>query len=251
MDPERVQGVGLFGLAALTWAYFPHVALHFGTWLTTMGLTGFTLGGMFKLGESRQVIESIEIIKSGADAGKLKINVSMRLFIRSSIIADVNSIQGMVPMTVDDVGEKDSEANLVVIQNYLNTATGQQEERGYFVLPADAHRDHNMLDYIMSNKNGNSPDDSTADSFRDLMLEDFNTKAKSGGLNRIAQQLVQSGYDKPGSDGAIDIMIDRDHKSVDTNLQKMKKHYGDADLNNMTPQEFYQNYKKIASGITV
>ena len=48
MDPERLKGLGCFGAALGLWAYFPHVALVLGNNLTTLGLVGLSLGGMFK-----------------------------------------------------------------------------------------------------------------------------------------------------------------------------------------------------------
>ena len=48
MDPDRLKGLGCFGAALGLWAYFPHVALVLGNNLTTLGMVGLSLGGMFK-----------------------------------------------------------------------------------------------------------------------------------------------------------------------------------------------------------
>jgi len=44
-------------------------------------------------------------------------------------------------------------------------------------------------------------------------------------------------------------MIDNDDNSVDANLNNMREFYGEEEIAKMTPEEFYKNYKKFASGM--
>jgi len=44
-------------------------------------------------------------------------------------------------------------------------------------------------------------------------------------------------------------MIDKDDNSVDENLNNMREFYGEEEIAKMTPEEFYKNYKKFASGM--
>ena len=44
-------------------------------------------------------------------------------------------------------------------------------------------------------------------------------------------------------------MIEKDDNSVDENLNAMREFYGEETLAKMTPEEFYKNYKKFASGL--
>ena len=55
LDPNRLTGLGYFGLAGATYAMFPHVALLLGPTLTTSLMTAASLGGMFKLSDRNQV----------------------------------------------------------------------------------------------------------------------------------------------------------------------------------------------------
>jgi hypothetical protein len=62
--------------------------------------------------------------------------------------------------------------------------------------------------------------------------------------------IANAGYDKVGNNAAIDRLIDKDDKSIDSNLKAMQDFYGPKQLEEMTPSEFYANYKKFASGVT-
>ena len=53
-------------------------------------------------------------------------------------------------------------------------------------------------------------------------------------------------YMKKASARSIDIQIERDTSDVDSNLELMKKIYGDKKLNEMSPGEFYTAYQKFA-----
>jgi len=70
LDPSRVHGVGYFGLAGVTWAMFPHVALMLGPTLTTSLMTVASLGGMMKLNE-KGYVNSISLVGEGEHAGKV------------------------------------------------------------------------------------------------------------------------------------------------------------------------------------
>jgi hypothetical protein len=61
--------------------------------------------------------------------------------------------------------------------------------------------------------------------------------------------MVNSTYNRSGNESALDTMIDKDDASVDTYLNSMREFYGEEELAKMTPEEFYKNYKKFASGL--
>lgn len=71
------------------YSYFPYIALQLGGSLTTFSITAASLAGMYKLNESN-VVNSIEFVKEGEHAGKLKINVSTSFLLSKNIIADVS-----------------------------------------------------------------------------------------------------------------------------------------------------------------
>jgi hypothetical protein len=46
MDPKRLYGLGYFGVGAMTYAYFPHMVLHFGQTMTTFAMISSAFMGM-------------------------------------------------------------------------------------------------------------------------------------------------------------------------------------------------------------
>jgi hypothetical protein len=82
------------------------------------------------------------------------------------------------------------------------------------------------------------------------MTDQFDLKVKSGGMGYIAVSIANAGYDRVGSNSAIDRLIEKDDKSIEFHLEAMKDFYGQKQIEAMTPADFYLNYKKFASGIT-
>lgn len=167
-------------------------------------------------------------------------------FTSKNVVVSVSDTQSQLSIGNDDLGENDLESNLVTLKNYQDGTETVAE--GIFLLPADSYKDLNMLDWVLSIKTNGA--DSTMDMFNDLMSEQFDLKAKTGGMGYIAVTIANAGYDRVGSDGAIDRLIEKDDKSIDSNLAAMTEFYGPKQIEAMTPAEFYSNYKKFASGIT-
>lgn len=245
LSPNRLNGLGYFGLAGFTYMYFPYMAMHFGHNLSLFAMSAASVVGMLKFNE-RNVINSIEFIREGADAGKLLFNVSTSPFTSKNIVASVAQVQGQLSLGNDDMGENDLESNLVEIRNYHDG--NELKEHGTFILPADSWKDFGLLDWVLSIKTNGQ--DSTEDLFNDLMREQYDLKASTGGLGYLQVAIANAGYDRVGSGAAIDRLIEKDDKSIEGNLQAMKEFYGPKALESMTPAEFYTNYKKFASGIT-
>jgi len=80
---------------------------------------------------------------------------------------------GLASLGNDDLGEEDLESNILLVQNYIDKATGSTVEGGEFILPADSYRDTKALDWILAPKRA---DDSTADLFSDLVSTEFKAR---------------------------------------------------------------------------
>lgn len=109
MDPNRLNGIGLFGLAGATYAMFPHVALLLGPTLTTSLITASSLGGMIKLND-RGYVNSIRM---GENSGDVEFNISTSPFTSRSLVANINDVQGVFSLGNDDIGEDDLECNVI------------------------------------------------------------------------------------------------------------------------------------------
>lgn len=247
MDPTKLKGLGCFGLSAFTYAYYPYVALHLGQTLSTFMMGTFAVAGMHLLSQREPIINTIEIIKEGEHAGKLKINYQETLLSSKTIIAAVNNVMGMVSLGNDDVGEDDVESNVVSIENYLDTSTGEIVDSTQLVLPGDSYRDITLLDWILSIK---SEDDSTDELFNEYMTTNWQEKIDNvPKLNAVTLSMINAGYDRTGFAGQLDKQIDSNDSEVDKNIMAMREFYGEAEIAKMTPAKFYENYKKFSSGI--
>lgn len=81
-----------------------------------------------------------------------------------------------------------------------------------------------MLDWVLSFKpQGESFDEL----FNDLMLEDYNAKAETGGLNPVTVSLINSGYDRVGAEAAVDADIDNNDQKTEETLKNMREFYGE------------------------
>ena len=195
MSPSKLYGLTYFGIAATSYQLFPYMALHFGATLTTTGIAASLLAGMYNLNE-RNVVNSIEFVKDESSPynGKLKFNVSTGpLYTSKDIYADVKECQAMLSLGNDDLGEKDVDGNVVSLRSHWEN--GQLIENGgeLLTLPADAWKDENMLDWVLSIKNADSFSGSSLDAvFNECMLEDFNLKVESGGFSAIDVAVANS-----------------------------------------------------------
>ena len=88
LSPKKLTGLGYFGFAGLSYMYFPYMAMHFGQSLTLLAMSGASVMGMYNFNE-RNVINSIEFIKDGVDAGKLLFTVSTSPFTSKNVVVSV------------------------------------------------------------------------------------------------------------------------------------------------------------------
>lgn len=109
MDPGRLHGLGLFGLAGATYSFFPHVALLLGPTLTTSLITVSSLGGMLKFNE-RGLVNQIRL---GENSGEIVLSVSTSPFTSRTLVANIKDVQGVFSVGNDDLGEDDLETNVL------------------------------------------------------------------------------------------------------------------------------------------
>merc|ERR1711935_552869 len=182
LDPTKLKGVGCFGLAGFTYAYYPQMVMHFGSTLTTLTMGFACLAGMNLLGQRDPIVNTIGVLSEGEHAGKLEITIQESLVGTRTIIVHSADVMGLASLGNDDVGEDDFESNIISVQNFLDVGTGETVGAAQFILPADSYRDVKTLDWILSIKNVG---DSTLDSFNDLMNEEFARKSAAPKLSTI------------------------------------------------------------------
>jgi len=122
MDPKKLTGLGYFGIAAFTYAYYPHMVLHFGHSLTYFSMIASSFMGM-KTFQDRNVINSIEMVKDGEHAGKILLSVSTSPFSSKNVVAHPKDVQGVFSLGNDGLGEDDLETNMVHVKNFLDQSS--------------------------------------------------------------------------------------------------------------------------------
>jgi len=71
--------------------------------------------------QERDVVNSIEVVKDGENAGKILIEVSTSPFTSKSILANPQDVQGVFSLGNDGMGEDDLESNLVFVSKYTES----------------------------------------------------------------------------------------------------------------------------------
>lgn len=176
----------------------------------------------------------------------MKFNVSVSPIASKNYFVAVGKVQSLISLGNDDKGEDGIENNLVQLVDPVD-GSGEVTAEQFFVLPADGFKDQNMLDWVLSVKS--EGEDSTVDDlFNEVMAEQFDAKAKTGGMSQLAVFAATGAFDKVLDSSFVDQAIEKNDASLDDNLKKMQEFYGEEQIARMTPSEFYQNYKKFASG---
>lgn len=85
----------------------------------------------------------------------------------------------------DDVGEEDVDNNVVQINNFTDES-GNQVETDTFMLPADAWRDQETLEWVISNKGKQTESLDLLNDFNDLISQNFHKKITNyGGMSSL------------------------------------------------------------------
>ena len=167
LDPHRVKSFSYFALSGALWAYSPFVAATFGQSLTTLAIATSAITGMTKFSENN-VINNITVCSEGEHTGMLELVVSTSPISSRTIHANMNDCHAVFAMSNDDIGEEDVDNNVIQINNFVDDS-GNVIDTDTFTLPADAWRDQETLEWVLSNKGKQSESLALLDSFNDLV----------------------------------------------------------------------------------
>jgi hypothetical protein len=135
-------------------------------------------------------------------------------------------VKSVVALGADDLGHDDLEANLIEVSEWACAQSGEVcSDPTPFVLPADAFRDKNMLEWILSNK---SAEDTTHDDFNDLMVTRFEATEPIKGL--AALEVGSTGFANQHLPDQIMDSIDNEDQVTEANLIEMQSRYGKDNL---------------------
>lgn len=116
-------------------------------------------------------------------AGHLLISIQKSPIVTTDVFVHPRDVHAVCSLGNDDLGNDDTENHLVHIEQFTTISGETLSPNSYYVLPADAFKDKDLLDHILSKQ---SPDETTFDDFNDLMVSQFNERVSSGGLKGLA-----------------------------------------------------------------
>jgi hypothetical protein len=147
----------------------------------------------------------------------LLVNVGESAFTSSEIVVDVKDIHSMVALGNDDFGESGNDGNVLNISRYFcKSSDSWVEEPRALTLPGDAFRDKPFLDWILSDKSGESE---LVKDFQDLMIQQHEKATKDGKIGGFDVLAARDEVTILGdSDSVIDSQIKKNSSEVDNNL---------------------------------
>jgi hypothetical protein len=183
LNPRRLKGVGSLAASVYLYTYAPYLAVTLGSTAPVLGALATAFYGLLAFAESH-VVQSIHIIKDGGENhGRLRISIAESFLSSSEIIADVKDVKSVMSLGNDDLGEENKDGNVLLINRYFDVSSKQWVENNRTVtLPGDAFRDRKFLDWINSEKDGESD---LADAFNDLMIQQNQQHVNGGKISQI------------------------------------------------------------------
>lgn len=166
--------------------------------------------------------------------------------VSKNILVNPVHIKSVVSLDGDDLGEPDKDGNVILVDQHIVESTGEKVEESIFLtVPADAYRDKQYLDWLLTDKSGES---TLASDYNDLLYQQFEFFSKNGrlsGLNLLVAKLnVNNHLD---TDVYVDYQLKNQDQQVESNLRVLQERYGKDYLQSLTDQEFYALYKKLNS----
>lgn len=126
--------------------------------------------------------------------GNLVIGINRSLFNQSKIMVSPTDVKSIVALGADNLGADDVEANLIKVSNYTDMATGETGLTGEYIIPAEANRDKQMMDWILSDNSTPGHESTTDGDFNDLMVSYFKKNANTGGHNLMDSYFTNGIY---------------------------------------------------------
>lgn len=154
------------------------------------------------------------------------ITIQKSPFVTYQIIACPKHVKSVVALGHDDLGHDDVDSNLVSVSEFTDVTSGEVTTRAQaFALPADAFRNKEMLEWILSISGA---EDSTYDAFNDLMVSRFENTEPITGL--AALEVQSTGLANQWLPDHIEHSIEDDAALTESNLIEMQQRYGKDNL---------------------
>lgn len=118
-------------------------------------------------------------------------------------------------------------------------------------MPSDAHRDSQMLDWILARKNVD--EESTLEDFNDLMKSKFNERVAQGGLTNVhAYEARSTGFAKTldTREKKLELIKAGDEDQL-KQLKQFAETHGAEKLDELEPEQLYDMYQAHTASLKV
>ena len=245
LSATRLRGLGAFALAGGIYAKLTALSMMVGPTIPMLGMVAASVYGMTSFNE-KGTISKIEYVNEGEHVGMLRLTVQKSPFVSYSIVCNPKHTMSICAVGNDDAGAEDAEGNILMVREYLDESSGQPVAGGFFTVPADAHRDKATMEWIFSEK---SPNSTTDAAYNDIIIQRHLNLAKTGGISGLrALTVAQTGYANFGDEEEINMQLSHEDDATDETLVAMTNVYGQKNLEQMKPAEFYRLYKEYSLG---
>jgi len=195
LNTDRVRGVGAFAAVAAASSHWMPITLALaglGVPAATpaVGLAATLFYGMHKLNVS-DTVSSITIDDS---TGNLVLDIAHSAVSSRKIMVSPTNVKSVVALGQDNLGADDCESNLIQVTNYTDMKTGEAGLTGQYIIPAEAHRDKPLMDWILSDNSTVNYESTTDADFNDLMVTNFRKNASTGGHKGVEAYFTNGIY---------------------------------------------------------
>lgn len=244
LSPRRLKGLVSLAGTAFAYTHLIQLQLLLGPTVPLAGIAGALFYGITSFSE-RNVISAIEPLNEGEFAGKVRVTILESPFVTRSFVVDPRNTRSVVSLGADDMGEEDTDGNIVEFDSAIDEATGQAIEGGVYTLPADAYRDLRFMEWFLAPKSEGSETD---DLFHSLVASNFEALASTGGLTGLSALNARStAFANVNLADEADKRIESNEIITEENLRAMREHYGPQRLETMSATELYRLYRDFTS----
>jgi hypothetical protein len=238
MNTDRVRGIGAFAAAAAVSSHWMPITLALAglgvpAAAPAVGLAGMVFYGMHKL-NTTNTVNSITI---DDNTGNLILAISRSAISETKIMVAPTDVKSVVALGQDNLGADDVDSNLIQVTNYTDMASGEAGLTGQYIIPAEAHRDKPLMDWILSDNSTVDYESTTDADFNDLMVTNFRKNAATGGHKGVEKYFTNGIYK--------DDKIELNPVETENTLLALQARYGRDNLDKMPATEFYQLYTRF------
>jgi hypothetical protein len=123
LNPSRLKGVAAFATSLGIYSYLPYIAVYLGSTVPVLTACAAGIYGLLEFGETN-VINKINVVHEGENAGKLRITVSTTALASRDLLVDVRDIKSVLSLSDNDLGRDNLDSNLVVVSKHFDEVLG-------------------------------------------------------------------------------------------------------------------------------